>query len=421
MLNIRMLSLLGIYLVIFIDNLGASLIIPMLTPIIHNLDTGLFSISLESYHNAVYGISLGSFSIAMFIGAPLLGTLSDSLGRKKTLLLCLSGLAICYFFLAIALAFKSLWLFIGGRLIGGFFSGSLPVAQASIIDITEENQRAKFIGYIMFFVSLGYVVGPLIGNYLSDSTIMAWFNLKTPFIFVTGVSIINLFILFFVFQDKKTEETTGKIKLIKPINSLLEALKIKNNRIYSLLLLLILLGWNTFFQFIGLFLISKLGFDQQKVSSFISWVGFGLALAFLALVGIAMKFFKPLHIVFLAMSLMAICIGGVLITSNVYILYALAVLGAVGFGLSYSGLMAQLSISVDKNRQGSIMGMAAAIAAFSASFSGFVFGIVANISVSAPIICGLMCVFIAIVICIKKLFSLSKMILPCFDRQTDDK
>ncbi|MCP1065284.1 MFS transporter [Serratia symbiotica] len=57
-------------------------------------------------------------------------------------------------------------------LIGGFFSGSLPVAQAAIIDVTEEKQRSEYIGYIMFFVSLGYVVGPLFGGYLSDPALV---------------------------------------------------------------------------------------------------------------------------------------------------------------------------------------------------------------------------------------------------------
>ncbi len=112
MTNIRMLSLVGIYLVIFIDNLGASLIIPMLKPIVHDLAAGLISEGSESFLNGVYGMALGAFSIAMFFGASLLGALSDGLGRKKALLLCLYGLAMSYVFLALALAFKILWLFV---------------------------------------------------------------------------------------------------------------------------------------------------------------------------------------------------------------------------------------------------------------------------------------------------------------------
>ncbi|BBI92639.1 MFS transporter [Serratia symbiotica] len=398
MTNIRMLSLVGIYLVIFIDNLGASLIIPMLKPIVHDLAAGLISEGSESFRNGVYGMALGAFSIAMFFGAPLLGALSDGLGRKKTLLLCLCGLAMSYVFLAFALAFKSLWLFMAGRLIGGFFSGSLPVAQAAIIDVTEEKQRAKYIGYIMFFVSLGYVVVPLFGGYLSDPALVPWFNLQMPFVFVAALSVVNLLILLLVFQNQQVDADSRAMRLPNPIASLLDAVRIKDIRTYALLLLLMLVGWNTFFQFIGLYLTGGLGLGQQEVSSFVSWVGFGLASAFLFLVGVAMKMLKSLSMVGLALALMAFCIGGTLNSTNVYVLYLLATLGAVGFGLSYSGLMAQLSISVDASRQDSIMGMAAAIAAFSAGFSGFV----ANISISAPIVSALLCVGLAIMVCCKE-------------------
>lgn len=404
MTNIRMLSLVGIYLVIFIDNLGASLIIPMLPPIVHDPAAGLISEGSESFRNGFYGMALGAFSIAMFFGAPLLGALSDGLGRKNTLLLCLSGLAISYVFLVFALAFKSLWLFMAGRLIGGFFSGSLPVAQAAIIDVTEDKQRAKYIGYIMLFVSLGYVVGPLFGGYLSDPELVPWFSLQTPFVFVAALSVVNLLILLLVFQNQQVGADSRASRLPNPIASLLDAVRIKDIRTYALLLLLMLVSWNTFFQFIGLYLTGGLGLEQQEVSSFVSWIGFGLASAFLFLVGVAIKMLKTLSMVGLALALMAFCIGGTLISTNVYVLYLLAGLGAVGFGLSYSGLMAKLSISVDASRQGSIMGMAAAIAAFSAGFSGFVFGFVANISISAPIVSALLCVSLAIMVCCKEQF-----------------
>jgi len=398
-----MLSLVGIYLVIFIDNLGASLIIPMLTPIVHDPMAGLISEGGEGFRNAMYGVALGSFSIAMLFGAPMLGILSDSLGRKKTLILCLSGLALSYFFLAFALTFKSLSLFVVGRIIGGFFSGCLPVAQASIIDVTDEKNRARFIGYIMFFVSLGYVAGPLIGGYFSDPILVAWFNLTTPFILVAALSVFNLLILFFVFQDDKPKVSLKeKIILPNPIHSLMLAFKGDDVRVYSLLLLLMLMGWNTYFQFIGLFLTDRLSFTPQEVSSFVSWVGFGLAVAFLSLVGVMMKYFSPFIMVSLALVIMALCIGGTLITTDTYALYLLAFSGAVGFGLSYSGLMAQLSMCVDESQQGAIMGMAGAIAAFSAGFSGFVFGLVANISVSAPIVAALFCVSAAIIVTLRE-------------------
>lgn len=128
----------------------------------------------------------------------------------------------------------------------------------------------------------------------------------------------------------------------------------------------------------------------------------GLAAAFLSLVGVMMKLLKPGSVVSLALIIMAICIGSSLIATNHFVLYLLAFLGSIGFGLSYSGLMVQLSMCVDASLQGTIMGMAAAIAAFSAGFSALVFGFMSNISASAPIISALIFIFTAVFVSLKE-------------------
>ncbi|NKD85259.1 MFS transporter [Haematospirillum jordaniae] len=391
------LSLAGIYLVIFIDSLGASLIIPMLTPIVHNPDIGLMASGTEHYRNILYGVALGAFSLAMFFGSPLLGSLSDSLGRKKTLLICLAGLAASYSLMTFAIMLKSVWLFIGGRLVGGFFSGSLPVAQAAIIDVTEPDHRARFIGYIMFAVSLGYVIGPLVGGWLSNPDITPWFSLTTPFVFVAVLSVINLLALLLTFRDS-SHTGSDRVPYQNPVRTLADAFRSDSARTCCILLLFMLVGWNTFFQFIGLFVTLERNFDPQTVSHLVAWAGFGLAVSFVALVGLALKYMKPATMVSLALFLMALCIGGALFVSHPYAQYALATIGACGFGLSYSGLMARLSASFDTDRQGSIMGLAAAIAAFSAGFSAFSFGAMANISPGAPLAAALACVVLALLL-----------------------
>lgn len=391
------LSLTGIYLVIFIDSLGASLIIPILPPIAHDPESGLIAVGSEPYRNIMYGVALGAFSLAMFFGSPLLGSLSDSLGRKRTLLICLAGLAASYSLMTFAIMLKSVWLFIGGRLVGGFFSGSLPVAQAAIIDVTEPDHRARFIGYIMFAVSLGYVIGPLVGGWLSNHTIADWFTLKTPFVFAAILSVINLLALMLAFKDS-TGERPNRVPYRNPVRTLADAFRSESARTCCILLLFMLLGWNTFFQFIGLFVTMELNFDLQTVSHLVAWAGFGLALAFLVLVGLALKFMKPAAMVSLALFLMTLCIGGALLASRPHEQYALIIIGAAGFGLSYSGLMTRLSASIDADRQGSIMGLAAAIAAFSAGFSAFSFGAAANVSASAPIVAALVFVVLSLLL-----------------------
>ncbi len=149
--------------------------------------------------------------------------------------------------------------------------------------------------------------------------------------------------------------------------------------------MLMLLSWNTFFQFVGLFLSRELSLNPQDISSFMAWVGLGFAMAFLFLVQFVLRYTSLPMMVGCALGIMAFSIGGVFLSTHIYTLSFLAFLGAVGFGLSYSGLMAQLSLAVGKDRQGALMGVAAAIAALSAGLSGLIFGVLATISVSMPI------------------------------------
>ncbi|NEB79068.1 MFS transporter [Streptomyces sp. SID14478] len=369
-------SLIPLYFIILIDNLSVSLIIPVLIPISYDADIGIMSTGSSSTRDLFYGIAIGSYSLAMFFGAPLLGSLSDHFRRKKTLMLCLLGLALSYALTIWGLASQDVVLFVAARVVGGLFSGSLPVAQAAILDVTPKERRVNSIGLIMFCVSTGYVVGPLIGGYLSDSTLVSWFSLKTPFVFVAAITLLNLLVLLVSFREAPAPRPAGRMTFPNPVKHLLESFTFPGVRLLCSALLLMSLGWTAFFQFIGLYLTANEGFDQRGVTNLISVVGVGLAASFLSLVPLSMKYLKPRTAVAGALAGMTVCIAGTALTGERIALYALCLVGAATYGISYSGLVGMMSAAVDDSHQGSVMGTAGAIAALSAGLSGVVFGII---------------------------------------------
>ncbi|MEU4928229.1 MFS transporter [Streptomyces yokosukanensis] len=377
-------SLIPLYFIILIDNLSVSLIIPVLIPISYDAHIGIMRSGGTGTRDLFYGVAIGSYSLAMFFGAPVLGALSDHFRRKKTLMLCLLGLALGYTLTITALLRRDVVLFVAGRVIGGLFSGSLPVAQAAILDVTPKERRVNSIGLIMFCVSSGYVVGPLIGGYLSDSTLVSWFDLTTPFVFVAGVTLLNLLILLISYREDPAPRPAGRMAFPNPVKHLMESLAFPGVRMYSTALLLMSLGWTAFFQFIGLYLTANEGFDQRAVTNLISVVGVGLAAAFLSLVPLSMKYLKPQVAVAGALAGMTLCIAGTALTGSTAVLYALCLVGAATYGISYSGLVGMMSAAVDDSHQGSVMGTAGAIAAISAGLSGVVFGVIDGSS-SLPI------------------------------------
>ncbi|MFI1358012.1 MFS transporter [Streptomyces sp. NPDC020898] len=367
-------SLIPFYFIILIDNLSVSLIIPVLIPISYDAHAGIMSSAGSGTRDVFYGVAIGSYSLAMFFGAPLLGSLSDHFRRKKTLALCLTGLALGYALTIWAMLDRDVSMFVAARVISGLFSGSLPVAQAAILDVTPKERRVNSIGLIMFCVSTGYVVGPLIGGYLSDSSLVSWFNLRTPFVFVAGATVLNLLILLAAYREAPAPKPAGRMAFPNPVKHLMESFAFPGVRVLSATLLFMSLGWTAFFQFIGLYLTANEGFDQRGVTNLISVVGVGLAAAFLSLVPLSMKYLKPQVAVAGSLAGMTVCIAGTALTGAMFALYTLCLVGAVTYGISYSGLVGMMSAAVDDSHQGSVMGTAGAIAALSAGLSGVVFG-----------------------------------------------
>lgn len=107
------------------------------------------------------GLLFASFSLAQLLCAPLLGRLSDRIGRKPVIVVSLIGTAIgCL----VTGAANSLWLLFAGRIIDGASGGSLSVAQAAVADISSPEQRPKLVGMMGAAFGVGFVLGPAIGG-----------------------------------------------------------------------------------------------------------------------------------------------------------------------------------------------------------------------------------------------------------------
>ena len=110
------------------------------------------------------GILFASYSLMQFIFSPILGALSDRIGRRPILFLSMLGAGIGYLFIGFAFA---LWMVFAGRIISGITGGSISTAQAYIADVTTIENRAKGMGLFGATFGLGFIFGPAIGGILS--------------------------------------------------------------------------------------------------------------------------------------------------------------------------------------------------------------------------------------------------------------
>lgn len=179
-------SILGtILLTVFLDLVGFSIIFPLFPDMLeyylakepegsslHALIVSLESLSgkpagpeARAAATVLFGGLLGSlYSLLQFLAAPVWGALSDRHGRRYILLITVAGTALSYALWVSADAFV---LLIASRFLGGAMAGNLSVATAAVADVTDSSSRAKGMGLIGAAFGVGFIVGPVLGAFLS--------------------------------------------------------------------------------------------------------------------------------------------------------------------------------------------------------------------------------------------------------------
>lgn len=139
-----------------------------------------------------FGAFLGLYALMQFLCAPVLGALSDKLGRRPVLLVSLAGAAIDYVFMAFAPSLA--WLFVG-RAIAGITGANMAVAQAYIADITPEAQRTRRFGLFSAMFGVGFILGPVIGGFLGE----VW--TRAPFLAAAALNGVNFLMAVFILPE----------------------------------------------------------------------------------------------------------------------------------------------------------------------------------------------------------------------------
>jgi DHA1 family tetracycline resistance protein-like MFS transporter len=179
--------LISIFLVVFIDLLGFSFILPLLPYFAATFGASPFAV----------GLLTASYAAAQFLGAPLLGRLSDRYGRRPILLLSIVGTFLGFILLGLA---NTLWLLFVSRILDGLTGGNISIAQAYISDVTDEKNRAKGLGMIGAAFGLGFIIGPAMGGFLSQ------YSYSLPAFVAAGLSFANLLLVAFWLPESLTRE-----------------------------------------------------------------------------------------------------------------------------------------------------------------------------------------------------------------------
>lgn len=373
--------------VVFVDLLGQGLVFPIINGLIMEPSgTFLPKSTPETIRHIDYGLVIGMFFLAWFFGVVYIAKLSDSIGRKSTLLVCLGGAFAGYVLTILALYLNSLWLLVLGRAITGFTAGNQPVAQAAVIDASvDDAERDRNMGYLLIGVSAGVVGGPIIGGVLTDKALLgSAASLDMPFYgALVLVAVATAMVLMF-FKDIRTEREPFAVRPGEIFEGLWRITR------HPLVLKLMpayvcfMVANVTFYIFVDNYLTSAFGYGIMGSNVAFLVIGAAVAVSGVFLLGPAQRHFEKQWIVGATLAVMAIC-GAAFIASPVAVLCYVPVFAFyLLFGACYPTLLGLFSSSVGKNDQGWIMGVTTAVFTLAGGIMSLIGGALMDIDIRLP-------------------------------------
>ena len=333
--------LLIIYLIIFTEILGFSIVSPVLPFLGLSLGLNAFQV----------GLILSLFSFCQLFASPITGKLSDRFGRKPVLIFSQVSTLIGFILLGFA---TQVWILILARLVDGLFGSNMTVAQAYISDVTDPKDRTKYYGYSSAAFGAGLIFGPVIGGTLSI------FNFSIPMFFAAGISGISIILVLAFLPESLTErehELRITFKDIMPIEETKKFFKKGAIRGIIISFFIYNFGFALFISSFALFSEAQLQLNAPQVGIFLTWVGILRVIMQGVLIEPLNKKFGENNILISGIIALITSMLALALSFNFWFVFLPLTFLAYGTGVGRPILTSKLSKSVNKEEIGTLMGV----------------------------------------------------------------
>jgi MFS transporter, DHA1 family, tetracycline resistance protein len=382
-----------ILLTVFIDVIGVGIVIPILP----------FYVTRFSSSPMLITSLFAVYALCSFFSAPVIGALSDRIGRRPMLIASIFSTAVGWF--VFAGANNILFLFVG-RIIDGIMAGNFPIAQSYLSDISKnDKERTTNLGLIGAVFGIGFVVGPVLGGFLGQ------LGHSVPFWFVGALALINAIMALFTLPETHKGTHTGPIS-INPFKPIICAIKDKEIRINYAAWFLFGLAITSFQSVFALYLRDVFHFDE-----FVGGIIFGLVGVVIVInQGFAMKhvwlkYFKEPTLE-LGMLILYI-IGFILLgTKNLPLFCFALILTTFGQSVLRVVMTSQVVGFAGSDKRGEVLGVMSSVASLSMTISPFIAGFLYTKYAPLPSYISAVYLAVAFILLYLKRKKLSAEILP---------
>ncbi|WP_151193617.1 MFS transporter [Cysteiniphilum sp. JM-1] len=384
-------------LTIVIDVMGVGLVFPVIPEIMMSKQSPFFGVNTaDSLRNFYYGLSMAVWPLGIFIGSAIIGRLSDKYGRKLMIIVSLAGTIVAYLLSVSALALGSLSIFMLSRFICGFFGGSFSIAQAVILDISNENNRVKNLSLITLSASIGFVFGPLITTAVGLLSQTEYQAITLPFWFGAGLSVVNLLSVCFLLPETYTNRIKEqKLKLISLIFSFKVMFSDKRVKILALAFLMLQIGWGYYAQGLPLVLAQAFQFEPASIGFVFVIMSLGFAFSTLYFQNVVLKRLNNHLAMLLSGTIIAILIALCTFFLSPSSMIISAFIGALLEIIFYTALLSVIASKVEGHEQGAIMGGTTSVFGIAWAINAFTLGLFTTFYLLLPLYLAAVSILIA--------------------------
>lgn len=347
-----------ILLTVLIEVIGSGLVSPLIPYIVEEFRSDALTVSLLA----------SSYAAAQFLFAPILGTLSDRVGRRPVLLVCTFNTALAFFIFGLA---QALWVMFLAQIINGITGGVVTTAQAYLADISKsQEERTKNFGLIGATAGIGFILGPIIGGSLAAIT------LRLP-IFVAGsLSLLNFALGYFTLKESlkepiKTPLTVRSLSTFAQLKDLLQRSQLRYLLSGYFLFYLAFTGLTSIFVVL---VRDRFDWGPIEAAGILAWIGLVTALVQGGLIGKLLPRFGSDRLLMVGLGNMIVALIGICFVPQGIYLYGTQTLYAFGVGLSSPTWRGAIANAVPDSEQGKVSGGSQSLASLSQILGPFLAG-----------------------------------------------
>jgi DHA1 family tetracycline resistance protein-like MFS transporter len=360
-------SITFIFITVFVDMLGYSMILPLLP----------FFIQAQGGNAALAGGLQSLYALLQLLSGPILGSFSDRYGRKPILILCLFGTAVAYTIFGLADSILVLYLAV---FLDGLTGNNLTTSFTYVADVTEADERSRGIGIVSAAFGLGLMAGPVLGGLLSSH------GLFVPAFVAAGIALLNtIYGIFILPESLPPEKRSRHTPSLNFIDQLRGVFKTRNIRFLLLSLFFLNLAFSGLQTNFPLFSHARFHWDARQNGLFFAFVGVIAVFVQGFLYGRLQPRFGEKRLALTGLLLMTLGMAGVALASEAWMVYPIVGITALGSGISIPSLSGMTSNRVPLDEQGRLMGGNQTLLSFTSIIGPMMAGLAFdNIGIGAP-------------------------------------